>query len=1432
MVPVISTLSNPSTCPEAPGLAGRPSATVRRWRWLARTSGLLMWLLVTAWLLFGMTWLFIHGWIVPRIGELRPRLEVVASQALGVPVRIGQITAESTGLIPSFELRDVTLLDAQARVAVRLPRLLGTLSPTSLWGLGFEQLVIDRPELDIRRAADGKIYAGGLDVSTGLNTSDSHSRAADWLFSQPELLLRGGLVRWTDELRAVPPLTLTGVDFVLRNNQRRHQMRLDATPPTGWGERFTARGLFHQPLLLGASGDFSTWSGQLYADFANVDVSQLRQYAMRDKEGELALDIQRGHGALRAWADIRKGQMSSGTADVALRDVDVRLGAKLEPLAFVVVAGRVGARQRVDGFDFSTEGFSFSTPDGLQWPGGNLTLAHTDAQGSNAASTDVKADRLDLAALAQIASRLPLSSATRELIASFAPQGLVEALQARWQGPLDRSPVSYTAKGRLVGLTLASLPAPATIRSVAPFAHEAIGRPGVSGASLDFDMTEAGGHAQVVVTTGALDLPGVFEEPRVPLDKLSTDAQWSRVGGRWQVQLRDLQFSNADGQGKAQVSWRSADSAVVSSAVPHSSLIDLHGSLSRADGARIHRYLPLVLPEQARHYVRDAVVQGQLSDVKFKVNGPVQKIPFADASLGDFRISAKVKNGQLAYVPAFLQPPGAPLWPALTGLSGELLFNRTSIDVKGVTGGVLGLPGLQLVKGDARIPDLTRGTTVEVAVALKGPLNEALRYVNTSPVSALTGQALLKATGTGVAEYRLKLNLPVHSISSSQVDGSVTLPGNDVYFVAGSPALSQLKGTVTFSERGFTVADARARMLGGDVRIEGGMRAGPRLSAGTPDGEGSVSFKAQGTATAEGLRQAKELGLSGVLANLAANASGSTAYTASLGFRRGTVELSVASSLQGLALNLPSPMGKAADSSLPLRFDKSLVPESMVAGQKLQDQLSLSLGAASNGAVRPGGATPVVNLLAMTYVRDISASEPRVLRGSLAVGPGENIGLPATGVAANINLPQVDLDAWERALEAPPAGAAAAGAAASSSAISPLAQSYLPTTLAIRARELVAYGHRLNHVVVGGTREGAVWRANLNADELNGYVEFRQPSGAGGPSGRLYARLSRLNLAAGAASNVEAALNEQPASIPALDIVVEDVELRGLKLGRVEVEAVNRIAQAAGNGVREWRLNKFNVILPEARLTATGNWAAPSAQVDASVAIAANRPLADRRRSAMKFTLDIADSGELLRRFGMGDVIRRGKGKLEGQVAWIGSPLSLDTPSLAGQFNVNLEAGQFIKADPGLAKLLGVLSLQSLPRRLTLDFRDVFSEGFAFDFVRGDVNIDRGLATTNNLQMSGVNAAVLMEGSADIARETQDLKVVVVPEINAGTASLIATVINPIVGLGTFLAQAFLRRPLMQAATQEFHISGTWADPKVSKIDRRSQAQRPAGTPN
>jgi uncharacterized protein YhdP len=122
----------------------------------------------------------------------------------------------------------------------------------------------------------------------------------------------------------------------------------------------------------------------------------------------------------------------------------------------------------------------------------------------------------------------------------------------------------------------------------------------------------------------------------------------------------------------------------------------------------------------------------------------------------------------------------------------------------------------------------------------------------------------------------------------------------------------------------------------------------------------------------------------------------------------------------------------------------------------------------------------------------------------------------------------------------------------------------------------------------------------------------------------------------------------------------------------------------------------------------------------------------------------------------------------------------------------------------------------------------VFSEGFAFDWLRGDVAISQGVATTRDLRMKGVNAAVLMQGSADIARETQDLRVVVVPEINAGTASLLAYAANPAMAVGTFLAQWLLRQPINDANTQEFQVSGPWSEPQIRRVPR----QRPAAEPN
>jgi uncharacterized protein (TIGR02099 family) len=898
-------------------------------------------------------------------------------------------------------------------------------------------------------------------------------------------------------------------------------------------------------------------------------------------------------------------------------------------------------------------------------------------------------------------------------------------------------------------------------------------------------------------------LPEVFEEALVPLDLLSLQAQWTLDGEQISVQIPNLKFSNADGQGEAQINWRTSDPAASAGHSRFPGVLDMQGSMSRVEGTRVHRYLPSLMLKEVREYVREAVVKGTASGLKFKVKGDLYDMPFTEARHGEFRISTPVNDVTLAYVPRSVSGPDSLPWPEVTGATGELLIDRMSLRTKVSSGRVGGAAGLQIIKAEGYIPDLLNNPSVNLTAEARGGLGSALNLVNGSPLGAMVGHALKQTSATGQGDLRLKMSLPLANLEKTTVQGSVTLGGNDISLAPGTPGLTRARGVLSFTEAGFTVSNVQGRLLGGDIRLDGGSLPTPASgsAAGVVPAASKAALapapaltlstlpvivvRAQGTLSADGLRQAKELG---PVARLAQLATGSAVYNATFSFRKGVPEIGLNSNLVGMALNLPAPLQKTADASLPIRFDNSLLPTSP-AGRML-DQLQLDVG----------------RIAAVSYVRDVSGNEPRVMRGSIAVGlaADESAPMPPDSVVANVNLAQIDVDAWQAVLsqlDAP--GSSSTGEA----------QAYLPTTGALRTRELRLGGRKLTNLVVGGSRDGATWRANVDAAELNGYAEYRQ--GAGASPGRVYARLARLTLAASSAKEMEVLLDEQPATIPALDIVVDDFDLRGKRLGRVEIDAINRSAQG---GSREWRLNKFNLTMPEASFTATGNWASLNAQAQGS------RPAAERRRTVMNFKFDVADAGELLNRLGMKDVIRRGKGKLEGHIAWVGSPLSLDYPSLGGAFTVGFEAGQFLKADPGIAKLLGVLSLQSLPRRLALDFRDVFSEGFSFDFVRGDVTIEQGLARTNNLQMKGVNAAVLMDGQADIAKETQDMRVIVVPEINAGTASLIATAINPAIGLGTFLAQFVLRGPLMETATQEFRVDGTWVDPRVTKVPHKSPA--------
>jgi uncharacterized protein (TIGR02099 family) len=1369
-----------------------------------------------------LAWLTLQWGILPHIEDWRPAIERHASKAVGVPVRIGHIAVRSSGWVPALELRDVVLLDPAGPEALRLPRVSAALSPRSLLVLEprLSQLYIEDAHLVVRRDAQGGIHIAGIDVAAAgpSTTAVDETPALDWFFSQQEFVLRHGQVRWVDEQRQAPALELSDVDIVVRNGLRAHAVRLDATPPAAWGERFSLRASAQQPLFANA-GDWRRWTGTFYADLPRGDVAQLKAYV------DLPFELDGGQGALRLWLDFQTNGWRGATADVRLQDVGMRLRPGLEPLAIARASGRLTAERTSAGVSFGAERFGFETADGVVWPQGNLRMAWYQRQtllkpaqamprhgrwgsASEVArsssgtptvmwDTDypvtggrITADTLDLTLMRRLAGSLPLPDAAQRWLADFQPAGVVKGLALRWDGPVE-TPAHYRATAAVDGFSMAAgaVPEGATL-----------GRPGWRNASLRFDANEAGGTARLGLDDGAIELPGVFDEPVIAFDRFAASVSWTIAKPRDPSQpaalslaLHDVRFSNADAEGALQLDWRTgpttAPAAASGVAFGHAQRfpgqMDLKGELARGRASQVARYLPRSIPEGTRTYLRDAFPTGDLDNVRFSVRGDLADFPYVKRE-GEFRIAGHVSNATMNYVPGPAAADGSARpgpWPAFTQVAGDIVLEHGGLEILAAEARV-GEVALHDVHGGFR--SLYDQQTLALQGRAAGPMTDFLRYVAQSPVGGWLGNGLASTTATGNGELSLALSIPLAHVDQATVNGSLLLPGNDVRLLPEVPVLANARARVDFTQRGVTVSGGAARALGGELVFDGGSQA-----------DGALRFTAQGSATADGLRRAID---DPALARLAGRMSGQTSYRLQIGILKGQTEFALASPMTGLGLALPAPLDKPADASWPLKVSTAV---SFDVQGRPRDTLHVEFG------------NPASPVLQAEVLRDLSGPVSRPIRAAYSVGAP--LPAPQADGVAVVHGGSINADAWWalwRGLRPDTAGSSAGPGTGGGGGAS--ADAWLPATISLKAQDLLLGGHHLTAVdmqlaqTVADTTEG--WRLSVASDQTHGIIEYRPDTAAHGA--QVFARLDRLALDSreSSASDSGASGSSQPGakqqgSVPALDIVVDDFELDAKKLGKLEVAATS---QAGG---RDWRLTRLALTTPEARFTGTGQWS--------------GAPL---RHAAVDFKLELSDSGAFLERLGLGKVLKGGKGALSGSVTWTGSPLELDYPSLAGKLQVALDQGQFLKANAGAARLLGVLSLQSLPRRFTLDFRDLFQEGFAFDNVTGDVQIDKGVASTNNLRMRGVSAVVLMEGSADLQAETQDLRVVVVPEINAGAASLAYAAINPVIGLGTFLAQLFLRNPLMQASTKEFHIAGSWADPKVEEVPHKVAAAEPAAS--
>jgi uncharacterized protein (TIGR02099 family) len=1316
--------------------------------------------------------------VLPNIDRYKDDIERLASRAAGNPVTIDRIYASWSGLRPNLFLGDVVLRDAAGQQALRLPSVSATLSWWSLASLDvrFESLELIRPNLDVRRDADGKVYVAGVPVDPGRKDD---GRGADWLLAQREIVIREGRVAWTDALRGTDPLALQDVNVVLHNSWGRHRFGIKAAPPRALGGMLDIRADFRQPTFTRHAADIRQWRGTLYAAVANADLAAWRPHI------PTAHEVESGRGSLRAWLDIDRARLKGVTADVALDDVAATLGPDLPRLDVAALSGRLAfsedkAPRGADrdapfgayGHRASVTNLALLTRDGAVLAPTTVAERTTPATKNGPARTEVSAPALDLKTLAELATRLPLPAAQRSLLADLAPRGRVENLQAQWQGPLS-APLEWRVKADLRELGMAALAAraavPAEGRSPGLPALPAL--PGFERLSGSIDAAGDRGTVHVDAPGFALAMPAWFEQAAMPFRQLRLDAGWVRDDDGLRVKLDRLEFDQ-DGLAGA-LSGTHVLPAQKDGSLAGPGIADITGTLDNFTINRIGRYLPMATPEHLKTWLTGALEAGTARDVSVRLAGDLAQFPFAADTpaygKGEFRIAGKIEGGRLNYEPSHFAPDGkSPMWPQAEQIHGGFVFERARMEIRADTAKT-GNVSLSNVK--AVIADLAHHDSIlEIDGSAAGAMTDYLRYVANSPVLEWIGHFTDQTTATGNARLALKLNLPLNRLRESKVNGTLLLQGNDVVLWEDMPPVLLATGKIEFDERGVNLNGLNGTLLGGQLTVGGGTQR-----------DGTIAVRIGGNVTADGLKRTYP---SQAMQRLARHFSGTTRYNGLITAHNHQYQVVVESLLTGVALDFPAPLVKEAADALPVRFvlDGAATNEAGLA----RDDIRISLG----------------NTVAAYYQRQRQNHGQQrgpwqLVRGGIGVNtPAPE---PDGGMALNVSMKSLNVDDW-LALGTDIADGAGNGGSGSGSGVN-LSQYVVPDMMAARADELVLAGRKLDGVVLGATHRPGSWQASIDSKQANGYITWNEsPTGRG--LGKVTARLSSLIIPESAAGDVKDMLEQSASSpaIPALDIVAERFELFNRQLGSLELQAYNALITSS----REWRVSKLALANADGALHGTGRWVSRNGRHD----------------TALNFNLDIADAGKLLERFGFADTVKGGKGKLSGDIAWKGLPYSLDIPTLSGKLDLNVEKGQFLKQDPGAAKLLGVLSLQALPRLLKLDFRDVFSEGLQFDGLAAHAVIDRGIVKTENLKMHGVQATVLMAGTADIANESTNLHVVVIPELNFGTAPLVyALAVNPVIGLGSYLAQLFLSAPMMKALTYQMQVTGPWKAPVITKLD-------------
>ena len=867
-----------------------------------------------------------------------------------------------------------------------------------------------------------------------------------------------------------------------------------------------------------------------------------------------------------------------------------------------------------------------------------------------------------------------------------------------------------------------------------------------------------------------LVIDGFLADPKMNFDTVKGKVNWSLKNKQWLIGLDDLAVANKD------LALNTKGSYLIGKDKNPDSM-DLAIQFDRAEIQTIFRYLPSEMSKDARSYIEKAVVSGQIKNGSLKIKGDPNKAPFETPNSGELTLTLPISK--VVYRPAPLFPANKGAWPEFTDLEGQITMQQAKLAANIQSARY---KGLQIQNLNAEIANIaSKQASVQFKAVVNGPIDDMMDYLRTTPVllqrPALANQ--LKISGLGKLD--LGFTLPLQNTNDLKLNAALYLNNNTVQWSDLAP-FNKVQGTVRLTEDLPQFEQISAEFFGGTVSLKQNAVSQNKKDLYDLSGKVDLARLKEHFSDKVGAQSRQLL-----------NAlNGSIGFKGNLVLSSKLTELNLDLDLNALGSNLPQPLDKKTGSNLKGQFKyQSVLNEST---SKRTSQWSSQLG------------------------KNISLEGRINAQGVMSQGIGIGVTplVPESGIGINLQANDINIDDWHSLLYPK---ALSNKAPVQKSTQESMKGSSSPdgdglNVLNARVRNAVALNRQWPNLTLNAKLVNGSWLIQAKSPLLEGQVQYVERPGFDLVKGKLV-RLNvpkstpRIISVAGDPKAKAVAKTVPLNSIPELDLTIDQLSINQYKPGGIVIKTQNSLNKIA--------IQNLVVTNAEASTKVSGEWS-----VDTQ---------GNNERILLDVSSEIKDLGGVIAHWGSPKAVEGGKGIVTAQLDWSGPPYDPAYETLSGKIAIKLENGRLLQVDSGIAKVIGVFSLQSLLKFASFDIQgslgNVVTAGTGFNTLSGDFIIRNGVARTQNFTMQLNQARVATSGLVNIPKQIQDLRITIFPTIDATAGALALFAVNPIIGASALISQYLISNQLNRNLQSDYLVQGSWDKPDVIPLDQNGQPLDP-----